>query len=150
MGSEKTQWKKGQSGNPSGQPKLPEDIKAARKLTTIEFERAVNKYLYQDKAAITKAAADPSTPVIELLITSILHKAVVLGDEKRLAFLLDRIIGKVKERMEIEVESAMRNLQELRGMSTEEIVKLAKRTTTSAEREIVITSKEPSEPETQS
>lgn len=88
-------FKKGQSGNPKGPAPLPEDIKEARKITQIEFERLANKYLSARKEDIAKASADPNTPVLELIISSIIHKAVVEGDERRLDFLLTRLIGKV-------------------------------------------------------
>lgn len=88
-------FKKGASGNPKGPAPLPEDIKETRKLTQIEFERIANKYLFARKDEIAKASVDPNTPVIELLIGSIIHKAVVEGDERRLDFLLARLVGKV-------------------------------------------------------
>lgn len=83
------------SGNPKGPTPLPEDIKETRKLTQIEFERIANKYLFARKDEIAKSSADPNTPVIELLVGSIIHKAVVEGDERRLDFLLSRLVGKV-------------------------------------------------------
>jgi hypothetical protein len=92
-------FKKGQSGNPSGRPKLPQDLLEAKKLTQIEFERIVNKYLFEGKQKLAQAAADPGTTVLELLIGSIIHKAVIEGDEKRMEFLLNRIVGKVTERI---------------------------------------------------
>lgn len=88
-------FRKGQSGNPKGPIPLPEDIREARKVTQIDFERIANKYLFARKDEIAKASADPNTPVIELMISSIIHKAVVEGDERRLEFLLSRLIGKI-------------------------------------------------------
>lgn len=87
-------FKKGESGNPKGPPKVPEDIREARKLNQITFERIANKYLFSNKSEITKSSSDPNTPVIELMISSIIHKAVVEGDERRLEFLLSRLVGK--------------------------------------------------------
>ena len=43
---EKGTWKKGQSGNPKGKPRTPEDIKHSRKFNQFEFERAVSKLLF--------------------------------------------------------------------------------------------------------
>lgn len=137
MGKEKTQWKKGQSGNPSGQPKIPEDIKAMRKLTAIEFERAVNRYLFEDRSVVAKAAADPNTPVIELLITSILHKAVSQGDEKRLGFFLDRLLGRVANRIEFDPETLKRieDAEKLKAMPTEQLKALVHRAMTAQAKE---------------
>lgn len=92
-------FKPGQSGNPKGPATIPADIKAARELSKIEFERIANKYLFMTKNEITAAAMNAETPALELLVGSIVHKAVVEGDERRLNFLLDRLIGKVAERI---------------------------------------------------
>lgn len=94
-------FKKGQSGNPNGAPRIPEDIKIMRKLTRIEFDRIVNKFLYSDKAEISRISSDPKTPLMELLIASIIHKAISQGDERRLNFFLDRLLGKVKDQVEM-------------------------------------------------
>lgn len=91
---------KGVVTNPTGPKPLPTDIKESRKLTQVEFERLVNKYLYGDKNELQKATADPKTPLIELMIGSILHKGIIQGDERRLEFLLSRLIGKVVQPIE--------------------------------------------------
>jgi hypothetical protein len=86
---------KGQVLNPRGPHTLPPDIKEARKLTRTEFERLVNKFMHMTQDEIVASANDPKTVGIELMIGSIVHKAVVQGDQKRLDFLLDRIFGKM-------------------------------------------------------
>jgi hypothetical protein len=90
----------GQSGNPKGPAPLPEDIKAARKLTPLEFERAVNKFLFWSREAIEAAAKDTSLPALDAWVIRIILKATVKGDERPMSFLLERLIGKVKERIE--------------------------------------------------
>ena len=94
----------GKSGNPSGRPKLPEDINKARTLNRIEFERVLNRYLYMSKAEIMKAAQDPGTPALELMIASMISKGTNEGDHLRIEFLISRVIGKVPERIQIEDE----------------------------------------------
>jgi hypothetical protein len=93
-------FQKGQSGNPGGRPKLPEDIRMARSLNATEFERIVTKYLYLPWSEIYKLKEDQSLPLMECAIISMLAKAIEDGDERKLGFLLDRVIGKVKERLE--------------------------------------------------
>lgn len=89
----------GKSGNPKGLPPIPADVKEARKLNQIEFERIVNKFLYMTREEVSKYAQAPGTPTLELLIASILSKAVTQGDQSRLNFVLDRLIGKVADRV---------------------------------------------------
>ena len=93
-GPEHTRFQPGVSGNPSGRPKLPPDIAKARSLNQLELERIVNKFLWLDRASIKAIADDPATPAMELMVAAIIGKAVVLGDEKRVEFILTRLLGK--------------------------------------------------------
>jgi hypothetical protein len=97
-------FKPGQSGNPGGRAKLPEDIKEARKLNQIELERVINKYLYLDHADFEAEIKRPGVPMLELMLASIVKAAAQKGDQLRLDFILNRVIGKVKERIEVEAQ----------------------------------------------
>lgn len=84
-------FKPGQSANPGGRPKSPPDLLEARKLTRFELERILNKYVHMTKAEIVKAAQDPNTTALELMVSSLISKGVNFGDYKRISFLLDRL-----------------------------------------------------------
>ncbi len=94
-------FKPGVSGNPGGKPKIPDDIKEARKLTQIELERTINALLFLDKESLQARIKDPKTPMIEMIAASIMAQAAVKGDHLRLDFILQRMIGKVKDQVEI-------------------------------------------------
>lgn len=98
------QYKKGETGNPFGFLPVGEDIKNARKLTRTEFERLVNKYLYMSLKDIEIAVKDKNLTTIELMICSIVYKALTEGDDKRLNFLLDRTIGQSVKRIKVTTE----------------------------------------------
>jgi hypothetical protein len=86
MGKEKTQFKKGQSGNPSGRPKeLPEFIQA-RKLNRIELEAVLNRLV---------------TPRIEEIIQKVVDNAIETGDPRYADFLLNRLVGKVPDKIDM-------------------------------------------------
>ena len=90
-------WKKGETGNSKGAPKVPEDIKDARRLNGPEFDRIANKLLSMTKTEIVKIVNDANTPSLELIVASVVHKAIIEGDAKRLEYLLCRTIGKVAQ-----------------------------------------------------
>ena len=96
-----TRFKPGQSGNPGGKPKVPDDIRKARTLNQIELERTVNRYLYMDRAQVQEAIKNPETPMIELMVASIMAQAAQKGDERRLEFILQRMIGRVTDKIEV-------------------------------------------------
>lgn len=95
-------FKKGQSGNPKGRPPLPEDVKAARKLGKAEFVRLVNDYLWINWDEAQKRLSSKKEPV------SLMEQAVgnlaldaANGDRGALDLILDRLIGKTRDKMEL-------------------------------------------------
>jgi hypothetical protein len=91
----------GNAGGP-GKPKLPDDVKQARKLNKIEFERVLNEAIHLNGFEIKTRLSDPTTPAIEMLILKIIAMGINKGDERRLNFILDRLIGQVKTKVSID------------------------------------------------
>ncbi len=100
----KGRWVKGQSGNLKGGPKLNNEYHTTRKLTRPELEAKINKFIAMDRGELIKVGKNPSTKVIDLIIIKILHESVNKGDQVRLAFILDRLIGRPKEIIELKGE----------------------------------------------
>lgn len=90
--------------NPNGRPKLPEDIKEARKLNKEEIERLLNSYLGLTQEELKSKLQDPKTPTLELLMARIVVEAIKKGDERRLDFLLNRLIGPVPKSLDVKSE----------------------------------------------
>ncbi len=86
----------GNAGGP-GAPKVPDDIKKARKLNRIEFERILNKYIHVKLGDLHGIIKDPHTEVLDGIVCKILSKGFNEGDPRRLEFVIDRLIGKVQE-----------------------------------------------------
>ena len=84
-----------------GAPKIPEDIKEMRKLNTIELERILNKYIDMTSAELLAAQKNKETKALDRMIISTIIKATNNGDHKRIDFLLNRLVGKVKEKVEV-------------------------------------------------
>lgn len=93
-GKTKTSFKPGQSGNPNGRPQVPIDLKESRSVNKNEFERVLNKYMYMTGPEINSALKSDSLPMMELIVAKILAKAFNEGDQRRLEFVIDRLIGK--------------------------------------------------------
>lgn len=93
-------YKPGVSGNPSGRPQLPEDLKKARKLNQIEVGRLINKYMNMSVNEIKDETEDLGTTALESMIGRIIIEAQKFGDYSRVNFLFDRMIGKVTEKVE--------------------------------------------------
>lgn len=119
MAKSETSWKPGQSGNPDGRVKLPEDIKTAKRINKIELERLLNLYLSLTDDEIKLRQADTGTTQIERMIASIVEKGIVQGDQQRLNFLLDRLVGKVKEEIDVTVRPRPVIIERLDGSEVE-------------------------------
>ncbi len=86
MSGLKAPWKKGQSGNPSGKPK--------QLLTRDKVYAIIGKFAYLTREQLQSLVQDAKTPMIEIMVASIMVKAAKDGDYARMSFLLDRTIGK--------------------------------------------------------
>lgn len=76
----------------NGRPRLPDEIKQIRKLTTAEFIERFNKYLYMDRDEIRALAEKRSVEVIDLCILNSLIRCIKDGDYATLDKMMDRII----------------------------------------------------------
>lgn len=99
-----TMFKPGQSGNPSGKPKMPEELQKANKLSAKKFIEYVNRYINMDREDIKEDMKRPEATMLELLVAGMISRAVSQQDPVRANFILDRTIGKVIDRMQIDVE----------------------------------------------
>lgn len=116
-------WKKGgyQPKN-RGRPNVPADLREATKLTKANLEGMLNKYLWMPRSRIESVLQkDTNLPMIEYMIANIVTRAAVHGDTKRLDFILNRIIGKVKEEIDINTYS-----KQLETLTEDDFIELGK------------------------
>lgn len=110
-----------QPGNP-GRPPLPSDVKEIRRLNTVEFERLANKYLYMSADEAEVRMKDKSLPLVELMIASVIHQAIARGDQLRLNFVLDRLIGRVPVKIQVPIGDMENPVERtISGLSDEQV-----------------------------
>ena len=103
-----------------GRPRLPEDLRAANKLTKERLNGLLNKYLWMSLEDIQAKMECQETPAMEVMIGSIIKRAIIEGDHRRLDFILDRIVGKVRE--EIDISGFIGKLED---MTEAEVIELS-------------------------
>lgn len=91
-GKRSTSFKPGQSGNPDGRPRVPLDLKESRGINKVEFERVLNKYMYMNGIELNAAIKSDTLPMIEMVVAKVVAKAFNEGDQRRLEFIIDRLI----------------------------------------------------------
>ncbi len=84
-----------------GRPALPSDIKDARSLNRQEVERTINSFLYMNKVDIEKKLSDKTTTMLEALVGSIILKALATGDQNRMNFLIEQVLGSLPKNYNI-------------------------------------------------
>lgn len=93
-------FKPGQSGNPNGRPKMPPEVKESRKLNQASVELLLNKYLLMPFEELKALIEAQKCSAGDMLIATVIYKGITKGDHYRLDFLLNRLIGKVTDRIE--------------------------------------------------
>ena len=94
-------FKPGETGNPNGAPKIPEEIKEARRLNKLQVEEILNKFLDWPLQDLVNFTANKNSPVLEVLVARILLEGIKKGDQFRLEFIFQRLVGKVKDEIDM-------------------------------------------------
>ncbi len=93
-------YQAGVSGNPAGRPPQTPEERALRKVNRKEFEELVNILLHTSVEELQTIANDKTNTGMTMMLASIIAKAIKYGDQRRMDFFLNRLIGKVPERFE--------------------------------------------------
>lgn len=92
-------FQKGWKGGP-GRPPKDKDLKTALKMTRTEVESNMVRFLKMSLLELEDVVKDKNLTVNEHILANISLYAIKNGDPQRLGFLLDRIIGKVRDQIE--------------------------------------------------
>lgn len=109
-------WVKGQSGNPSGVPKAL--------LTKTAVELVFQSLTKRTPEELEIIKANPATPALEVMIASIILRAIKDGDPMRLQFLLDRAVGRIPPPVLPDERAIVR--EEIQSLSDQELLKIVK------------------------
>ena len=71
-------------------------------MTRVLFEEIINRFILLSRDEIREKLTAKETPALVLMVLAVMHEAVGKGDQMRLDFILNRMIGKVPERVEVD------------------------------------------------
>jgi hypothetical protein len=126
-----TMFKKGVTGNPLGRPAVPADLLEARKFTRLKLERVLNRMIHMTRQELSDYIKNPNIGAMELLLASILTKAISHGDYQRADFILNRLVGKVPDKIDATITNPFL------GMSDEEKLEKAKEVVVVLEKKVI-------------
>ncbi len=105
-----SQWKKGQSGNPSGKPPDPPEFKLMQRLTKAELADLGSLLLKRDLAGLMEILREAKEAeatftecghsVLKVMVAAVCSRILRKGDMHTLDKLLDRLLGKVTQGVE--------------------------------------------------
>jgi hypothetical protein len=98
-----TDWGKGQSGNPKGRKKLPEEIKEIRKLTAERIIETFSKYLGMTQSEMLELDKR-NLSLLEVWMLKAAELGIKTGNYFILDKILDRVIGKASMGIKVEGE----------------------------------------------
>lgn len=96
-----TWWKPGQSGNPNGGRAHDPALKAVKKMTKEELGKIGQLVLDGDYETLVELAGDREASVLTQMFASVCLRIINKGDASALDMLLNRIVGKVKDELDV-------------------------------------------------
>lgn len=93
-------FQKGQSGNPAGSSAIARELGHIKKINQTEVVDLLCRFAKMPTHEIAAFGKDQTNKGLDMIVATIFIKAINTGDHTRLGFILDRIIGKVKEAVE--------------------------------------------------
>lgn len=93
-------FQKGWKGGP-GRPPQPLALREAKRLNKTSFEALINKHLWATPEELQASLDSGYLPMVEAIVVRILQEARVGGDQGRMEWVASRLMGKVKDQVEI-------------------------------------------------
>lgn len=100
-------FKPGQSGNPGGTSKVDRELMVIRKLSKEKFKELANILISGTREDLERMLASPGTTALTEMVIKVVLGIAERGDMTSLDRLLDRLIGKVKDEVELNVVKPM-------------------------------------------
>lgn len=116
-------FKPGQSGNPSGKPRIPDHLRSIKALSQTEACLLISKYARLSKGELELLATTKIAAVDHYIIAMFL-KGIKEGTFQNFEILMDRAIGAAPKCDDNPEEIAIR--QELNQLSDEQLIRVIK------------------------
>lgn len=86
-----------------GRPKVDPVLKEIKAVNRQLVEEKLAGFMTMDRTRLREVIEDEKTPMLDLMVASLVQTGIKKGDPAILSFLLDRTIGKVKESVDVDL-----------------------------------------------
>ena len=95
----------GNNANPKGRPRLPEEVKAARRACGEKILRSLTKHLQGDRTKLKAIVEDLNTPMLDLAVARVVYNAATKGDPASIKIILECVLGKNPDKLAHELKA---------------------------------------------
>ena len=96
-----TRFKPGVSGNPMGRAIASPEVLRMQRMTREELSSCASWLIKGNLKELGKISTDPKSSILHVMIARMAMKAISKGDEKTFNAIMDRVVGKPKEMLEV-------------------------------------------------
>lgn len=121
----KHRFKPGQSGNPEGGRAHNKEIKRIKHLTQDQIAELGSLLLAGNVEGIKSVVTDKDASALKVWFATIIMKGITKGDPLILNTFLDRVVGKIPERVQAEHIHLVDQIKRMEHMTDSELVKVA-------------------------
>jgi hypothetical protein len=130
-------FKPGQSGNPSGAKAHDKEKKKLKALTQKHLTEIAGFVVNGDVDELARIIDDPKTPLIQLWFAQVVARGIKEGDPYQLNAFLDRVVGKVPDKVHTFSAHISQVMVEIKKMSKEELIERSRKNLKILEKETV-------------
>jgi hypothetical protein len=117
------QFKKGQSGNPSGRPPAPAEFNEFKKLTALKYKKLIEKYFSMTYSELAQEVKTKNLTILEAWLLKCIEQGMADSNYLILDKIMSRAIGHVSHKIDIETTATIKN--DLSQIKTETLLKMA-------------------------
>lgn len=120
-------FKPGQSGNPLGARVHDKTKKRIKVLTKKHLDKVANFVVNGNYTELEAIIAKKDTPIMQLWFARVVQRGIAEGDPYHLNVFLDRVIGKVPDKVQTFSIQVNQTMEELKKLTKEELIERSKR-----------------------
>jgi hypothetical protein len=120
-----------------GRTSLPAEIRQIKKITAKNYIEHINEISSLTVSQLKEVANNKTENTLRVCVAKAFLYSIERGEPQRLEYLLQRVLGKVPDKMQADVSTQHKQSEDLRYLTTDELRRILKITNKAKERGII-------------